>query len=497
MPGATTRQRRMVTHGGARPAMAVAILMAWLVAGPAAWAQVTPRLVISDVDQPVRLVAPPGDPRLYVVEQTGRVRVFDRNGLDLGVFLDLSGRFPATGERGLLGLAFAPDYAISGRLYINHTDGAGDTRLVRYLVSSDPLRADPASGDTLLTVDQPFSNHNGGHLEFGPDGMLYLGLGDGGSAGDPGNRAQDGQSLLGKLLRLDVSGPAYVPAPGNPFLASPPRDEIWATGLRNPWCFSFDRLTGDLYIADVGQSALEEIDIAPQGAGGRNYGWRLMEGEACYNPGSGCDTGSLTLPVHQYTHGGTPFRCSISGGYVYRGQAIPSLAGTYLFADYCSCQIWGLTWNAGSGTATVADWTAALTPTRGYTSISAFGQDSAGELYVLDHGGGRIFRIEPLTTGAGPPTAPLRLRQNVPNPFNPRTEIAWSAVPGGGAVRLDVYGSDGRLVRHLSGGDSPELPQRATWDGTDEHGRAVPAGVYFCRLSQGAERRARKMTLLK
>ena len=472
-------------------------LLLVLAAAPVS-AQVTTRLVAGGLFQPVRLVAPPGDARLFVVEQTGRIRVFDRNGADRGVFLNLSRSITADGERGLLGLAFAPDYATSGRFYVDHTGLDGNTRLVRYLVSADPDRADASSAVTLLTIDQPYSNHNGGHLEFGPDGMLYFGLGDGGSGGDPGNRAQDGQSLLGKLLRLDVSGAGCTPAAGNPFIGTPPRDEIWSLGLRNPWCFSFDRLNGDLYIADVGQNLIEEIDITGGGGGGLNYGWRLMEGSSCYNPATGCNDGTLTLPAHEYTHGGTPFRCSVSGGYVYRGDAIPELQGTYFFADYCSVQIWGLRWTAAGGVSGVTDWTAALTPAGGYDSISAFGQDSDGELYVLDHGGGRIHRIEPTTTGGTPPPAtPLRLGQNVPNPFNQGTEITWSADPSGGPLRLGIYSCDGRLVRTLAEGAPATGSRNTTWDGTDEAGSFVPAGIYLCRLTQGQESRTRKVALIE
>lgn len=465
-------------------------------AGPAR-AQFSPRLVLSGLDQPVRLVAPPGDDRLFVVEQPGRIRVFARNGTDRGVFLDLAGRISQGGERGLLGLAFPPDYATSGRFYVDFTDLAGDTRLVRFAVSGDPDRADPASADTLLTVDQPFSNHNGGHLEFGPDGWLYFGLGDGGSAGDPGNRAQDGQTLLGKLLRLDVSGAVAAPAPGNPFVGSPPLDEIWALGLRNPWCFSFDRLTGDLYIADVGQNLREEVDIVPAGAAGRNFGWRLMEGDACYNPPGGCNDGSLTLPVHQYTHGGTPFRCSVSGGYVYRGSAVPAMQGMYLFADYCSAQIWGLRWTAAGGLAGVSDLTAALTPAGGYASISAFGQDAAGELYVLDYDGGKAYRIVAATSGQAPP-APARpwLGQNLPNPFNPSTRIPFH-LPRDGNVTLTVHDLAGRHVRTLVDGPLAAGGHEVTWDGRGQPGQELPGGVYLAQLATADGTERRKLVLVR
>lgn len=476
------------------PLCAIAMLLA---CATSASAQLSTRVIVTGLDQPVRLVAPPGDNRLFIVQKTGKIRVFDHDGGDRGVFLDLTGGITSGGERGLLGLAFPPDYATSKRFYVDYTDLSGNTRLVRYLAGANPDRAVAASADTLLTIGQPYANHNGGHLEFGPDGMLYFGLGDGGSGGDPGNRAQDGQTLLGKLLRLDVSGPDYVAAPGNPFLASPPRDEIWALGLRNPWCFSFDRLTGDLYTADVGQDLIEEIDVAPAGAAGLNYGWRLMEGNACYNPATGCNSGSLTLPVHQYTHGGTPYRCSISGGYVYRGAAIPSLQGTYLFADYCSRQIWGLKWTAAGGLGAVTELTGSLTPPGGYTSISSFGQDAAGELYILDHGGGRALRIEAPLSGEGPPPASRSwLGQNTPNPFNPGTSIHY-AVGVDGVVNLTVHDLAGRRVRTLVQERVTAGEHVVNWDGRSADEQELPSGIYVARLATSDGLSCRKMILAK
>lgn len=481
-----------------RPEILTICLAALVTAcAPPAPAQVATRLALEGLTQPVRLAAPEADPRLFVVEQPGRIRVFARDGSDRGVFLDLAGQVSQGGERGLLGLAFAPDYATSGRFYVDYTDLAGDTRLVRYLVGVDPDRADPASADTLLTVDQPFGNHNGGHLEFGPDGFLYFGLGDGGSAGDPGNRAQDGQTLLGKLLRLDVSGAGCVPAPGNPFLGTAPLDEIWALGLRNPWCFSFDPLTGDLYIADVGQDKFEEIDVAPAGAGGQNYGWRLMEGNGCYNPATGCNDGSLTLPVHQYGHGGTPFRCSVSGGSVYRGAAIPSLRGTYLFADYCSRQVWGLRWTASGGAGPVTELTGALTPPGGFSSISAFGRDADGEVYILDHGAGRAYLVVPTSSGSGPvPEARPRLGQNEPNPFNPGTTIPYT-LPAASEVTLSVHDLGGRRLRTLVRGLMPAGDHATSWDGLADDARPLPSGAYLARLDAGGQVSTRKMTLAR
>ncbi len=480
------------------PLLAAALLLT-ATAGAAAM-QV--ELALEDLANPVRLVSPPDDPRLFVVEQNGLIRVFDRDGTDRGVFLDLTGQSSCCGERGLLGLAFAPDYAQSGRFYVNYTDNGGDTRVVRYRVDpDDPDRADPASGEDILEVDQPYSNHNAGHLEFGPDGLLYIGLGDGGSGGDPQNLAQDPQSLLGKMLRLDVSGdgPGYEVPADNPFLGTEYRDEIWAVGLRNPWCYGFDRQTGDLWIADVGQNALEEVDFQPADSpGGENYGWRLMEGTECFEPPSGCnEDGSLTLPVHEYGHGGSPFRCSISGGYVYRGTAVPALRGKYLFSDYCSDQIWALERDPDTGDVTVEDLTAVLTPPGGYQNVVSFGQDSDGEMYVVSKNDGRIWRLAADTTGAQDLPAAVRLEQNVPNPFNPRTTIAYTVPRGGAPVTLEVLTVAGQVVRTLVDGSRPEGRQLAVWDGADQAGRALAAGVYLYRLRAPGVDEVRKMALLK
>jgi glucose/arabinose dehydrogenase len=362
--------------------------------------------VLTDLNDPVRLVAPEGDDRLFVVERGGLIRVFDQDGTDRGTFLDVSSLTRVFNERGLLGLAFPPDYASSGRFYVNYTDDDdGNTTnsiLARYQVSGNPDVADGGSAEILLTLFQPASNHNGGHIEFGPDGMLYLGFGDGGGGGDSSNWAQNDQSLLGKALRLDVSGPgAYSIPVDNPFVDKPPLDEIWAKGLRNPWCFSFDQMTGDLYIADVGQGSLEEVDVQPaNSSGGENYGWRLMEGSACFNPSTNCNDGSLVLPVHEYTHAGG--RCSISGGYVYRGPAIPSESGSYFFADWCSGQVWTLRWSEAGGAINITDRTSELTTAFPLAGITSFGQDGRRELYVIENAAGRIHRI---VDSNGTPTA--------------------------------------------------------------------------------------------
>lgn len=327
--------------------------------------------------------------------------------LSVPPFLDIRDRVTFAGERGLLGLAFAPDYSASGLFYVNYTNTSGGTVVARYRVSADANVADAASTETLLTIEQPFGNHNGGTLAFGADGFLYIGLGDGGSGGDPGNRAQDDAELLGKMLRIDVSnglGSGYSIPPSNPFAGgSLPLPEIWASGLRNPYRFSFDRVMGDLYIGDVGQGAREEVSIEPFGApGGANYGWRLMEGSVCFNPSTGCNDGSLTLPVYDYDH--DQGRCSITGGYVYRGS-IAELFGHYFFADFCSGEVFSFVWQGEGGIGEVVDRTPALAPAGGFESITGFGEDGFGELYIVQFGAGggtgEVFQIVAVSPAGG------------------------------------------------------------------------------------------------
>ena len=351
-------------------------------------------LVAEGLDQPLFVTAPAGDARrLFVVEQGGRVRVV-KDGARLATpFLDLSSQVSRGGEQGLLSLAFDPNYASNGRVYASFTNTAGDTRIVRYVVSADPDVVNQTAADTILAVDQPFSNHNGGLIAFGPDGYLHVGLGDGGSGGDPQGNGQSLGTLLGKILRIDVSGAGsrepYAVPPDNPFVGTAgARGEIWAYGLRNPWRFSFDRVTGDLYIGDVGQNAWEEVDVAEAADGrgrGVNYGWNVMEGTHCYNA-STCSRTGLVLPVVEYDHGDG---CSVTGGYVYRGAAVPDLAGVYFYADYCEGWIRSFRY-AGGGATDERDWTAALAAGG---PISSFGEDGVGEMYVVVHGG-RVWRIE-------------------------------------------------------------------------------------------------------
>ncbi len=329
-----------------------------------------------------------GSGRLFVVEQGGRVRIVRDGRLLATPFLDLGSKLDSSGgERGLLGLAFAPDYPRSGLFYVAHTAPGPMVRIARYRVSGDPDRAQPEPLATILEMADPASNHNGGGILFGPDGMLWIGTGDGGSAGDPWDNARDLDSLLGKMLRIDVSGKRYAIPLDNPFARGGGRPEIWARGLRNPWRFSFDRATGELWIGDVGQYAWEEIDVEdPKTGGGRHYGWKSMEGRHCFSPKTGCDPAGLELPVHEYGH---DQGCSVTGGYVYRGKAIPALAGAYLFADYCKGTLWSLERRRDDGIAEVA------TLLETGLSISSFGEDEAGELYLCDHANGAVHRLVP------------------------------------------------------------------------------------------------------
>jgi glucose/arabinose dehydrogenase len=346
--------------------------------------------IASGLSSPLYLTAPPGDPRLFIVLQTGTIRVVQDGALLPTPFLDLSSQVTVGGEQGLLGLAFYPDYATSGRFVVHYSDLSGDTQVSSFQVSADPNVADAASEQTILTADQPYANHNGGQILFGPDGFLYLGLGDGGSANDPEGRGQDLSDLLGSILRLDVqAGTSYTVPADNPFVGQPNiRPEIWSYGLRNPWRFSFDRATGDLYIADVGQGQLEEVDVgaASEGVGrGVNYGWSIMEGSECLDGGQ-CDRTGLTLPVFEYEH---DQGCSITGGYVYRGAAIPALQGLYFFGDFCEGWVRSFRYTGGEALE-LTDWPA-LAPGG---SVNSFGEDASGELYLMGSAG-TVYKVIP------------------------------------------------------------------------------------------------------
>lgn len=332
-----------------------------------------------------------GSGRLFIVERAGRIKIYREGaGILETPFLDISSiAGSGGGEQGLLCVAFPPDYAAKGHFYVNYTNLDGDTVIARYKVAQGNAdQADPNSAQILLTIDQPFSNHNGGQMAFGPDGYLYIGTGDGGSAGDPQNNAQKKGSLLGKILRIDVeagANPYRIPV-SNPYVNKPGRDEIWARGLRNPWRFSFDGATGALYIADVGQNAREEINFQPvSGSGGRNYGWRILEGSLCFNPASGCTPpADYAGPVAQYDHatGG----CSVTGGFVYRGMKQLRMQGIYFYGDFCSGRIWGLKRKSGK-------WKNKLLADTAFM-ITTFGVDEDAELYLADYPTGNIYKVE-------------------------------------------------------------------------------------------------------
>jgi glucose/arabinose dehydrogenase len=353
--------------------------------------------IATGLDMPVALTHA-GDARLFITLQRGRVVVYDGTRVLPTPFLDVSSLVSCCNERGLLSVAFHPKYASNGFFYVDYTRADGDIVIARYHVSSDPNVADPSSAKVLLVFEHSqFGNHNGGQLQFGPDGYLYIGIGDGGSFGDPNNRAQNLLDPLGKILRIDPDAASpYIPV-SNPFVSRSggARGDIWAYGLRNPWRFSFDRETGDLWIADVGQDRYEEVDFQPATSiGGENYGWRRMEGFHCYNPATNCGDPSFVMPVLEYSH--DDGSCSITGGYRYRGVKMPSMRGAYFYGDYCSGKIWTAT-QAADG------WAASLLMDT-TMNISSFGQDMNGELYVLDLGGS-VFafseKINPRHRAAG------------------------------------------------------------------------------------------------
>jgi glucose/arabinose dehydrogenase len=384
--------------------------------------------VLQNLSSPVFVASPPGDPRLFVVERAGVIRIYANGALLPNAFLDITSEVNQDGEGGLLSVAFPPDYAASQTFYVYYTaDGSGgnpqESRISRFRASPlDPNRSDPLGGTpmekVLLRVDQPFDNHDGGTVAFGPDGYLYMGFGDGGDANDPLDAGQRTDILLAKMLRLDVSfsnfNDGYDVPNDNPFVGVPGRDEIWALGVRNPFRFSFDRQEHDLYIGDVGQGDREEIDVEPAGdPGGRNYGWDVMEGTGCFSDPDGadpsepaCNSPGLTLPVYDYPHNG-PICNSVTGGVVYRGP-VSELQGQYLFAEYCSGELFSLVWDGAGGiVGGVVDRTADFAPDAGSIDDPvAFGEDAAGDVYIVDLDG-EIFRVAPepgraalLATGA-------------------------------------------------------------------------------------------------
>ncbi|HLX33930.1 MAG TPA: PQQ-dependent sugar dehydrogenase [Candidatus Limnocylindrales bacterium] len=378
---------------GAIPATGSGAAAADLASNGPTSAHIALRVIVSGLTQPLFVTGVhDGSGRLFIVEKTGKILIYYGGKVYPTPFLSIAGLVSQGTEQGLLGLAFSPDYRYSHKLYVNYTNLSGNTVIREYRASTtNPNVVDSRTARTILTISQPYANHNGGMLAFGPDGDLYIGMGDGGSAGDPGNRAQSLNTLLGKMLRINVNGStstqAYLVPSTNPFVGRYGLDQIWQYGLRNPWRFSFDKATGNLWIGDVGQSSWEEIDRAVRTASGPgrgiNWGWHVLEGTYCYDPLTGCNTAGKTMPIVEYSH--DVGRCAVTGGYVYRGTAIPALVGGYLFGDYCTGEIFVM--NAASGSPGVfvrlLDSTAAL---------SSFGQDEAGELYVCDLNGA-VYKI--------------------------------------------------------------------------------------------------------
>ena len=447
-------------------------------------------------DSPVGLEYDPAEPsRLYVVEQPGVIRVFenDPETASAGVFLDIADRVnDGPDEAGLLGLAFHPEYADNGYFYVSYTTGSSlRSRIARFSRTLfDHEVADPESEVVLLEFSQPYGNHNGGGLAFGPDGYLYASFGDGGSGGDPLEHGQNNSTLFGAILRLDVDGGGAEPDCGGPealytvpdnALADGPGgacDEIYAWGLRNPWRFSFDRETGQGWIADVGQSQLEEIDLMEDGG---NYGWNTYEGTACYD--GPCDPEGLIFPVWEYNHS---LGCSIIGGYVYRGDRVPELAGRYVYGDYCSGRIWALDLSGDEPENEQLDIGT-------FSSLTSFGEDAEGELYFVRRSG-TIYRFFSKSVAAEPGASlgdAATLRLAGPNPFRSQTALAFRPAASG-PVRVAVYDVLGREVAVLHDGPAAASEQTVVFEAA-----GLPAGAYVVRLEAGGAAQTQKVILVR
>jgi glucose/arabinose dehydrogenase len=426
---------------------------------------------------PVDIQSPSdGTNRIFIVEQSGIIRVFDNEPgvVTDKIFLDIRDRITSGGEMGLLGLAFHPDYSQNGFFYVDYTSTNLNrhTVIARYKVSiSNPDSADKNSETILLTQDQPFTNHNGGKVVFGPDGYLYISFGDGGSGGDPYGNGQNLQTFLGKILRIDINSEngnmKYSIPPSNPFAANSSgyKEEIYAYGLRNPWRCSFDLTTNKLWCADVGQDKWEEIDTIQKG---KNYGWNKMEGKHCYNPPSNCDTTGLSLPVWEYDH--SSGNCSITGGYVYRGNSVPGLIGKYIYADYCTSNIWALD-ISGSSPQNDLLLTA---PGR----ITAFGIDQNNELYFCDFDGS-IYKFKTASTGvktSGTNPENFILFQNYPNPFNPSTTISYN-IPEESFIKIEISDELGKLLMVIENTFKHAGNYKTEWNAGN-----FSSGVYYAKL---------------
>lgn len=438
--------------------------------------------LVSDVFSVAVDITNAGDDRLFIVEKDGRIRILHPDGqAEQAPFLDIDARVGSNGsERGLLGLAFHPDYVENGYFFVYYTNNSGNTVVARFSVSADaPNVADPGSEKILLTVDQPQGNHNGGDLNFGPDGFLYISLGDGGGAGDIDNNSQNRLNLLGTILRIDVNnGDPYAIPEDNPFAEDDATlDEIWALGLRNPWRFSFDRLTGDMWIGDVGQNEFEEIDFQPADSpGGENYGWRCYEGNATYNTGGCLGADNYRFPVHTYENSSS-VGCSVNGGFVYRGAAYPLLYGKYLFSDYCSGRIWALSKNEAD------EWISTEIfngPNFHYTTM---GEDQEGEIYMgsID---GRIYQLREQTTGS----FELQLNARIsitPNPFEQLITISGE-LPESGRYRLRLVNALGQVLWEESAVLNTTFQREIV-------PQELPAGMYTFQLERNGKSLVRKL----
>jgi len=479
-----TRSRLRV---GTSAALMLGLALAALVAlvGPASapgvraqpdatWPQPVFTPIATGLARPVNIAhAGDGTGRIFIIEQAGHIRIWKNGGLLATDFISITGRVSCCGERGLLGVAFPPGYASKQYFYVNYTNLSGHTRISRFQVTDDnPDVADPNSEEILLTIDQPYSNHNGGHLAFGPvDGYLYIGMGDGGSAGDPLNNGQNPGVMLGKMLRIDVEGTAqpYGIPPTNPYTQTTGYlDEIWALGMRNPWRYSFDRQAHDLWIADVGQNSWEEVDYQPAASpGGENWGWRLMEGNHCYNPPTGCNPNNdLDLPLWEYSHS---LGCSVTGGYVFRGPGYQRMQGVYFYADYCSGRLWGLRNSGGWQNAELLDTS--------YT-VTTFGEDEPGNLYMAHYANtaGVVYKVGDIVTATPTPTptktptaTPTATPTDTPTPTITPTPTA-TPVPGDcnadyrldagdlAALPMEIFDGDGDAPADTPGGTFPGNP---------------------------------------
>lgn len=415
------------------------------------------------------------DSRMFVVQQNGIIRIVQPDGtINSTNFLNISSKITYGGERGLLGLAFHPQYAANGYFFVYYNDTSGNITVARYTRStSNPDAADPASEKIILNQPKPFDNHNGGSIHFAPDGYLWVVTGDGGSGGDPNNNAQNKNSLLGKLLRLDINstGPYNIPA-GNPFVGVDGADEVWAYGLRNAWKFNFDTVSGNVMIADVGQGQIEEINRMPLTQAGINYGWRCYEGNSAYNT-SGCAAQStMTFPVAAYNHSGG--RCSITGGYVYRGSQFPALQGRYIFADYCSTQIGMLN----------ADDSITWGPASTGNNFSTFGVNNQNEMFVAAVSSGRIFRV---TTNAVLATGESTLSLSIKVYPDPATKSIFIEGLKDENAKVEIISFEGKKVLEQK---TLNVDNRVDVSG-------IPAGAYFITINSGGEKAYSKKIILR